>query len=230
MASMTADQLRTLIPADWRAVIDGILADSVLRDLAVRLGAEERDVLPAREQWFRALSETRLSAVRAVIIGQDPYPDRELADGLAFSVPDDRGHIPPSLARILVEAGRVATTAPGTMSLDQWAQRGVLLLNTTLTVPEGKAGGHRGIGWAPVTEAILRAVAQQRGPVAFMPWGIHAGKAVARARIVDGQPHIVSASVHPMQRQGAFVRSNPFGRVNERLCELGACPIDWSLN
>ncbi len=223
------DQLRALIPADWRAAIDGMPADGVFQVLAVRLGAEERDVFPAREEWFRALSETRLSAVRAADHWPGSLPGRRAADGLAFSVPEQAGRVPSSLARILVEAGRVATIARGRTSLLRWAQRGVLLLNTTLTVPEGEAGGHRRIGWAPVTEAILRAVAQQRRPVAFMPWGVHAVEAVAHAGIVDGQPYIVSASVHPVQRRGGFIGSNPFGRVNERLCALGADPIDWSL-
>jgi len=226
---MTADQLRALIPPDWRAAIDGMLADSVFQDLAVRLRAEQRDVFPVREQWFRALCETPLAAVRAVIIGQDPYPMKGQAEGLAFSVPDGVRPVPPSLTRILNEARLVATIAPGRTSLVPWAGRGVLLLNTALTVPKGNAGGHIKIGWQPVTDAILRAVASQCRPVVFMAWGTHARAAVKRAGIVDGQHHIVSASVHPMERRGSFIASNPFGCVNDRLFRLGLEPIDWSL-
>ncbi len=229
-AAMTAEQLRALIPDGWRAAIDGTLADPVFEELAVRLGEEQRDVFPAREQWFRALCETPLAAVRAVIIGQDPYPTKEQAEGLAFSVPDGVRPVPPSLTRILNEAKRETTIVPGRTSLLPWAERGVLLLNTALTVPEGKAGGHMQIGWQPVTDAILRAVASQPGPVVFMAWGAHARAAVMRAGIEDGHPHNVSASVHPMERRGSFIGTNPFGCVNDKLRRIGQAPIDWSLD
>jgi uracil-DNA glycosylase len=104
------------------------------------------------------------------------------------------------------------------------------LLNAALTVPEGTAGGHAKIGWQPVTDAILRAVASQPGPVVFMPWGAHARVAVRRAGIKDGRPHILSLSVHPMERRGAFIGSNPFGCANDQLLALGLGPIDWSLD
>lgn len=107
-----------------------------------------------------------------VILGQDPYQTRGLADGLAFSVPTECLIVPPSLRRILGEAARVATIAPGRTSLVPWAKQGVLLLNTALTVPKGKPGGHAK-EWRPVTGAILRAVGGQAGPVAFMAWGTH---------------------------------------------------------
>jgi uracil-DNA glycosylase len=103
------------------------------------------------------------------------------------------------------------------------------LLNAALTVPEGTAGGHAKIGWQPVTDAILRAVASQPGPIVFMPWGVHARAAVRRAGITDGRPHILCPSVHPMERRGAFVGSNPLGRANNRLRAHGLNPIDWSL-
>ena len=227
---VTADQLRALIPSDWRAAIEGTLADSALQDLARRLSAEqEEDVFPDREQWFRALCETRLSAVRIVIIGQDPYQTRGLAEGLAFSVPTECLNVPPSLRRILREAALVATIAPGRTSLVPWAKQGVLLLNTALTVPKGKPGGHAK-EWRPVTGAILRAVGSQAGPVAFMAWGTRARAAIDRAEIVDGQPHIVSASVHPMERRGSFIASNPFGCVKDRLSAARVHDgIDWSL-
>ena len=228
--ALTAERLRALIPAGWCAAIDVMLAESVFQDLAVRLAAEQRDIFPAREQWFRALDVTSLTEVRAVIIGQDPYPKKEQAEGLAFSVPDGVRPVPPSLLRILGETKREDTIVPGRTSLLPWAKRGVLLLNTVLTVPEGKAGGHAKIGWQPVTDAILRAVASQPGPVVFMAWGAHARAAVMRTGIEDGHPHIVCSSVHPMERRGSFIGSNPFGCVNDRLLRIGQAPIDWSLD
>ena len=227
---MTAAQLRALIPLDWRAALDGNLPETELEQLARTLGDERRVILPPRDQWFRALDETPLSEVRAVIVGQDPYPTQGQAEGLAFSVPDGMLPLPPSLRRILSEAAREATIAPARSSLLQWARRGVLLLNAALTVPEGTAGGHAKIGWQPVTEAILRAVASQPGPVVFMPWGAHARVAVRRAGIKDGRPHILSLSVHPMERRGAFIGSSPFGYANDRLLALALDPIDWWLD
>jgi uracil-DNA glycosylase len=227
---MTAAQLRALIPVNWRAALDGNLPETELEQLAARLDEDHREIFPARDQWFRALDETPPSEVRAVILGQDPYPTQGQAEGLAFSVPDGMLPVPPSLRRILSKAAREATIAPGRTSLLQWARRGVLLLNTALTVPQGMTGGHATIGWQPVTDAILRAVASQPGPVVFMPWGVHARAAVRQAGIQDGRPHILCPSVHPMERRGAFIGSNPFGCANDRLRALGLAPIDWSLD
>jgi len=180
---MTGDQLRALIPVAWRAVIDCAITETELEHLAARLDEDHREIFPPREQWFRALDETPLCDVRAVILGQDPYPTQGQAEGVAFSVPDGMLPVPPSLRRILSEAEREATIAPGRSSLLQWARRGVLLLNAALTVPEGTAGGHATIGWQTVTDAILRAVASQPGPVVFMPWGAHARVVVRHAGI-----------------------------------------------
>jgi uracil-DNA glycosylase len=231
----TADQLRALIPSGWWAAIEGIIPEAKLEQLARGLSDERRVIVPtAREHWLRALDITPLTAVRAVIIGQDPYPNREQAEGLAFSVPDGVRPVPPSLIRILNEARREGTIVPGRTSLLPWAaERGVLLLNTVLTVPEGKARGHAKIGWQPLTEAILRAVASQRRPVVFMPWGVHAREtveAVMRSHIEGGLPHIVWPSVHPMERRGSFIGSNPFGCVNDRLRAAGLDRIVWSLD
>lgn len=229
---MTIDQLRALIPSHWLTAIDRTLVATDLERLAMRLTSEPRVIVPTlREQWFRALALTSLTNVRAVIIGQDPFPNAELAEGLAFSVPDTASRVPPSLNRILTEAGHVATIRPGHRSLVPWAERGVLLLNTSLTVPDKTAGGHRGATWwQPVTDAILHAVALQTGTVVFMPWGVHALAAVRRLGIEDGRPHIVCPSVHPMERRGRFKESNPFGRANGRLSDLGLSTINWSLD
>ncbi len=228
---LTIDELRALIPADWRTGMERTLATADLARLAMRLSNEPRTILPTeRKHWFRALALTPATGVRAVIIGQDPYPRAEHAEGLAFSVPNMAKRVPPSLVRILSAAREVATIFPGHASLIPWAERGVLLLNTSLTVPEGMAGGHRGAGWRPVTDAILHAVARQTRPVVFMPWGVEARAAIRRVGIEDGRPHIVCPSVHPMERRGTFMNSHPFALVNNRLGLLGLDPIDWSLD
>src|ERR1035437_4083255 len=198
---MTSAQLRALIPVNWRAALDGNLTQKELEQLGRALSDERRVVLPARDQWFRALDETPLSEVRAVILGQDPYPTQGQAEGLAFSVPDGVLPVPPSLRRILSEAAREATIAPGRTSLLQWARRGVLLLNAALTVPEGMAAGHATIGWQPVTDAILRVVASQPG------W--HPGRPPAHpvpVRSPDGAPRGVHR-IEPIR-----VRERPAAR------------------
>ena len=163
-----------------------------------------------------------------------PGPDRldhALGMGIRIRCSEGRSDHPhPLRAEHRVEAAREATIAPGRTSLLHWARRGVLLLNAALTVPEGMAGGHAKIGWQPVTDAILRAVASQPGPVVFMPWGAHARVAVRRAGIKDGRPHLLCPSVHPIERRGAFIGSNPFGCANDRLLALGLNPIDWALD
>jgi uracil-DNA glycosylase len=226
---MTPALLRALIPVDWLVAFDGNLPETELQQLARALSDERRVVLPPREQWFRALDETPSSEVRAVILGQDPYPTLGQAEGLAFSVPDGVLPVPPSLRRILREAEREATIAPARSSLLQWARRGVLLLSAALTIPEGTAGGHAKIGWQPVTDAILRAVASQPGPVVFMPWSAHARAVVRHAGTHDSHPHILCPSVHPMERRGGFIGSDPFGCANDRLRAIGLERIDWLL-
>ncbi len=97
-------------------------------------------------------------------------------------------------------------------------------------MPIDDAGGHTAIGWRPVTQAILRAVAAQPRPIVFLAWGRHAQAALRRAGIEDGRQHLVVLSVHPAQRRGDFVRSDPFGRANSRLSAAGGAAIDWSLS
>lgn len=227
---MTGDQLWALIPLSWRAAVSGRVDEAAVEQLARGLSTEQRAVLPRPGQWFRALKVTPLGSVRAVILGQDPYPTAGHAEGLAFSLAAGTRHVAPSLRRILREAERNALVLPGNTSLLPWARRGVLLLNTVLTVPEGVPGGHVNLGWQPLTAAILRAVASQSAPVVFLAWGAQARAAVRHAGITDGNPHLVCPSVHPMERRGSFMGSDPFGRANVRLGSVGLDPIDWSLD
>lgn len=189
-------------------------------------------VLPDPDRLFAALELTPPSQVRAVILGQDPYPTRGNAHGLAFSVPPGRP-IPASLRTIfrsLTEDYGIAP--PGCGDLTAWARRGVLLLNTILTVREGAAGSHRGLGWQAVSQAVIEAVAAQERPVAFLLWG---GPAQKHALLIDASRHAVVACAHPSPlnaRKGGqhpFLDAQPFLSANRRLSELGADPIDWRL-
>ncbi|MDP4023163.1 uracil-DNA glycosylase [Methylobacterium sp. NEAU 140] len=198
-------------------------ADAVAERVDARIAAGAR-VLPEPDNIFRALTETPLPAVRAVILGQDPYPTPGDANGLAFSYVGS-GRLPASLRVILAEAG--SDRAAGG-DLTPWARQGVLLLNSALTVEAGKAGAHLRYGWAALTDAAVRAVSDGPHPAAFLLWG---AQARARAALIDTARHGVFESGHPspLNRARDFPGSDPFGRANAWLEARGIAPIDWRL-
>ena len=185
-------------------------------------------VAPSPERVFAALSLTPLDTVRAVILGQDPYPTPGHANGLAFSYVG-----PPPLPRSLVNiykerAEDLGVSGPPDGDLTRWAQQGVLLLNTALTVREGasKAGSHLAIGWREVTDEIIAAVSRQRPHVAFLLWG---APAQAKRALIDEAKHLVIASAHPspLSARRGFFGSRPFSRANAWLEGQGEKPIAW---
>lgn len=158
----------------WRPVIDQFLASEAGQRLGefitARLAAGAT-IFPPRP--FRALEETPLERVRAVVLGQDPYHGRGQAEGLAFSVPAGVAP-PPSLRNVLRELACGDVPPPASGSLLPWARQGVLLLNTCLTVEEGQPGSHARRGWEQLTDAVLDAVARRSSPCAYLLWGAHA--------------------------------------------------------
>ncbi|GJE12374.1 MULTISPECIES: uracil-DNA glycosylase [Methylobacterium] len=198
-------------------------ADAVAARVDARIAAGAR-VLPAPDRIFRALAETPLPAVRAVILGQDPYPTPGDANGLAFSYVGT-GRLPASLKVILAEAGS-DRTAGG--DLTPWARQGVLLLNSALTVEAGKAGAHLRYGWSALTDDAVAAVSARPEPAVFLLWG---AQARARAALIDADRHGVFESGHPspLNRARDYPGSDPFGRANRWLAERGVRPIAWSL-
>ena len=170
--------------------------------------------------------------MRAVILGQDPYPSRGNAHGLAFSVPPDRP-IPASLKTIFRSLETdFGQPAPNNGDLRPWAKRGVLLLNTIFTVREGEPHSHRRMGWREVSEAIIRSVSERREHVVFLLWG---GPAQAYVSLIDRARHGVIASAHPSPlnaKKGGrhpFIDAHPFREANAYLTANGQEPIDWRL-
>ncbi|MFC4294444.1 uracil-DNA glycosylase [Novosphingobium tardum] len=226
---MSADDL----PASWRPALEPELATPPMRRLGGFLAAEEaagKRIFPPRGQRLAALQLTPLETVRVVILGQDPYHGAGQAHGLAFSVP--RGvRIPPSLVNIDKELATdlgIARADHG--NLEAWARQGVLLLNTTLTVEEARAGAHAGAGWEGFTDAVVAAVAASRDPAVFILWGSHAqGKAARVAGLGAEGPHLVIRSPHPspLSAHRGFFGSRPFSRANEFLTAHGRGAIDW---
>jgi len=193
-------------------------------ELSSRLDADPRTILPPADQRFAALALTAPADVRVVILGQDPYPTPGHAHGLAFSVAPGVRPLPRSLSNIFKELQTDIGAAPLTGDLRPWARQGVLLLNSCLTVPAGKAGGHAHLGWQSLTEEVLSLVSAR--PTAFVLWGAHAQ---AMARHIKGDGHLIVKSPHPspLSARRGFFGSRPFGRVNDWLRGQGARPVDW---
>lgn len=204
-SAASASQLQSADPRDWpvapgwQALVDGFFASAagrgLLQFLQARLDAGAAIFPP---QPLQALQLTPPDAVRVVILGQDPYHGRGQSHGLAFSVaPGVR--VPPSLRNIFKEIERnLGTPAPAFPvpggSLVQWAQHGVLLLNSCLTVEEGQPASHAGKGWEALTDAVIRQVAQGAQPVVFMLWGAHAQ---AKRALIESDRHLVLLANHP---------------------------------
>ncbi|MFE1598634.1 uracil-DNA glycosylase [Methylobacterium sp. ID0610] len=185
-------------------------------------------VLPPPESIFAALTLTPLDRVRAVILGQDPYPTPGDAHGLAFSYRGGR-RLPASLKVILAEmAEETGSPLPASGDLSAWARQGVLLLNAALTVEAGKAGAHLKLGWSALTDQAVAAVSAEQPAVAFLLWGAPARQ---RAALIDRTKHLVLEAGHPspLNRRADFRGSRPFGRANVWLAERGLPPIDWRL-
>ncbi|MBB5721691.1 uracil-DNA glycosylase [Loktanella ponticola] len=180
--------------------------------------------LPPTALTFKALERTQPDAVKVVILGQDPYHTAGKADGLAFSIPDDFGGKLDSLGNIFKELHSDLDLDRSKTSLDDWADQGVLLLNTALTVPLGQAKAHAKIGWSKLVTQVLQNLGAK--PRAFILWG---GPAKAYALQITG-PHLIHTSAHPspLSCHRGFFGSRPFSTVNQWLIDSGNTPINWA--
>lgn len=217
------------VPQAWRATLAGELTQPYFAELAAFVDAERKAhaVFPAPELTFAALARTPPEHVRVVLLGQDPYPTKGNANGLAFSVNAGQ-RIPASLKNIftLLATDVGATPAPHG-DLGQWADQGVLLLNTVLTVREKEPASHAKKGWETFTKAILTALAAGPRPLVFLLLGAHAQKLGA---MVDPQRHALVTAAHPSPMSvEKFFQSRPFSAVNAALAAQGRGAIDWQI-
>ena len=187
------------------------------------LKKDKRLVFPPEPLRFAALERTQPDATRVVILGQDPYPTSGHANGLAFSVTPETP-LPRSLKNIYRELEDDIGTAPSTGDLGHWADQGVLLLNTALSVPEGDAGGHAKLGWSRLAEQVLQRLDAE--PRAFLLWGKHAQK--LGATLAGHHLKIETAHPSPLSARRGFFGSRPFSRVNRWLSERQKTPIRWT--
>ncbi len=218
----------------WRDALAAPLASDAMAALTRFLAAEEQAgtvIFPPVAERFRALELTALPEVRVVILGQDPYHGAGQAHGLCFSVrPGVKP--PPSLANIYRELASDCGIAPPTHGfLEHWARQGVLLLNTVLTVAEGRAAAHRGRGWEPLTDAIIRAVAEQDSSTVFMLWGSHAQAKAPLVTAAGRDRHLILTAPHPspLSAYKGWFGSGHFSKANAFLSANGRGTIDWSI-
>ena len=219
------------IAGDWLPAVRAEFAKPYYRELYqfVRKEYESGTVYPPADQIFNALHLTPLGKVKVVILGQDPYHNVHQAHGLCFSVPEDQREIPPSLINIYRELhDDVGCRMPQTGCLTKWAEQGVLLLNTVLTVRAHQANSHRNHGWEQFTDAIIRAVETQDRPIVYMLWGT---PAQSKAPMVTNPKHLVLKAPRPspLSAYRGFFGCRHFSQCNEFLKTHGETPVDWQL-
>ncbi len=213
----------------WEPLLTPLLEDTRFAALSDRVDAARSAavVYPPEKLQFSAFALTPPEGVRAVILGQDPYHEEGQAQGLAFSVP--RGvKIPPSLRNIYQERQQDMGIPPSSHGdLTAWAQQGVLLLNTVLTVEQGRANAHSKFGWQWFTDGVVSALAGLEQPIAFLLWGAQAWK--KEPLTASPYPRLVVKSAHPspLSAYRGFFGSRPFSQVNDFLTAHGAAGIDW---
>ena len=178
---------------------------------------------------FNALRRTSYSDVKAVILGQDPYHGAGQAHGMCFSVKKGTPP-PPSLQNIFKELkSDLGIDPPNHGELTAWADSGVLLLNTVLTVREGQANSHKGMGWEQFTDRIIELLNQREKPMVFLLWG---GNARSKARLITNPNHLVLQCAHPspLSAYNGFFGCRHFSKTNEFLEQHGIAPINWKLD
>jgi uracil-DNA glycosylase len=225
--------MRALSPRldnSWLEAVADQFDQRCIDELIRRVQAERdagKTIYPPLDQVFAALNRTPLRAVRAVILGQDPYIRPGQAHGFAFSVP--RGvPKPPSLKNVLLGLfNDLGYPVPTHGCLEAWADQGVLLLNTLLTFEEGKSGSHAKFGWEAFTDGLVRAIDARSQHVAFLLWG---GKARKKAKLIDSERHLIHVSAHPSPlAHGKFLLYKPFSAANKYLLKHQMGEIDWEL-
>lgn len=214
---------------DWNPLLRGEFEKPYWRDLQSFVDEERRHhtVYPSRDHVFAALHHTSYADTKVVILGQDPYHGPGQAHGLCFSVQRDVDP-PPSLVNVFKELNAdLGVAIPSHGNLEPWARRGVLLLNTTLTVRAGQAASHQGKGWEIFTDEVIRIV-NEKPFVVFVLWGAHARR---KKSLIDAHRHAVIESAHPspLSAHNGFLGSRPFSRINTALRAAGLPDVDWTL-
>ena len=215
---------------DW----DNILKDEFEKDYYLQLRQflkaeySSKKIYPPMNDIFSSLKASSFEGTKVVIIGQDPYHGFGQAHGMCFSV--KKGvEPPPSLKNIFKELhSDVGFEYTGHGELTKWAEQGVLLLNTVLTVREASPNSHKGKGWEEFTDRVILELNKKKSPIVFLLWGANAKN---KARLITNPIHIKLETVHPspLSAYGGFFGCKHFSRCNEILIKSGQTPIDWQI-
>ena len=219
------------LEASWKARIGEYLQRPQMRELSAFLRQRKQAgarIFPPGPQLFSAFEATPFDAVKVVILGQDPYHGAGQAHGLCFSVLPGVP-VPPSLDNIFKEIqADLGIVRPDHGCLLPWARQGVLLLNSVLTVEEGRAGAHQNKGWEGFTDHVIEVLATQREDLVFLLWGSYAQ---AKGKVIDTRRHRVLRAPHPspLSAYRGFMGCGHFSATNQFLARQGQVPIDWKL-
>lgn len=221
---------KQILQNDWAPLLEKEFEEPYYQQLRSFLKEEyaTKTIYPPKDDIFNALHFTPYKNVKVVILGQDPYHGPNQAHGLSFSVQPGNTP-PPSLRNIYKELqSDLGCPIPKHGFLKQWADEGVLLLNTVLTVQEGKAHSHRGKGWETFTDRIIQLISEREKPAVFLLWG---KPAQSKKTLIDEQKHVIIQSPHPspLSASRGFFGSRPFSKANEALLKIGEEPVNWCI-
>lgn len=215
---------------DWNQLLKDLIASDNYKKIRGFLKTEyfSREIYPPMDQIFNAFKLTPYSNIKAVILGQDPYHEPGEAHGLCFSVTQGT-KMPPSLQNIYKELKNDLNIDNGDKTdLTPWAQQGVFLLNTTLTVRRGQANSHQSCGWTEFTDEVIKIINNHPSPVVFILWGRNARN---KKSLITEKRHLVLESAHPspLSAYNGFFGCKHFSKTNDFLIANGVQPINWQL-
>ena len=222
--------MANILKNDWKDLLDDEFNKEYYQTLRNFLTTEyrTRTIYPDKYDIFNALHFTPYKDIKVVILGQDPYHGPGQAHGLSFSV-NPGIKIPPSLLNIYKELNSdLGCYIPNNGYLKKWADQGVLLLNTSLTVRAGAANSHKNIGWEIFTDKIISLINEKEDPVVFLLWG---NNAIKKKNLITNKKHLILTSVHPspLSASRGFFGSKPFSKINNFLISVNKKPIDWQI-
>lgn len=221
--------IKSLHP-DWNELLNQEFSKDYFKGLSdfVNNSYKSKAVYPPKQLVFSAFNLCLPSALKVVIIGQDPYHQAGQANGLSFSVSDGI-RIPPSLKNIFKELEQdiAGFRSPASGNLEAWAKQGVLLLNTVLTVEDSQPGSHRDSGWLQFTDAVIKTISERKHHLVFMLWGNYA---ISKETLIDSSKHLILKAAHPSPlARGAFFGSKHFSQANAYLKTTGQAEVNWLL-
>lgn len=222
--------MANILKNDWKDLLEDEFNKEYYQTLRNFLTNEykTKTIYPDKYDIFNALHFTSYKDIKVVILGQDPYHGPGQAHGLSFSV-NPGIKIPPSLLNIYKELNSdLGCYIPNNGYLKKWADQGVLLLNTSLTVRAGEANSHKSIGWEIFTDKIISLVNEKEDPVVFLLWG---NNAIKKKNLITNKRHLILTSVHPspLSASRGFWGSKPFSKINNFLISINKKPIDWQI-